>query len=343
MPRRLTGRQFAFVVVLAMAGLGYVLLPFAGIQPLQPLDARARLATVLMVVLLRTFTFMALLLPGIILARQGWGRLSMLPTSLYFFVIVLVPFATGGVPTDLLLPQVPGVILVLFPLLVLTGETKCERPRQFSKADLGPLATSFAIAGIVLWAWGIAMESNASPLSDLSRPLEIFTACFTFGLFAGTSDRRWQLKAFLVPTLLIGRFLGSILLNYRLAGQSPPTISAFVAIPLVPSVVLTFAGSLAEPMRKIFRPRAGRSNLALLAVVNGLNVMDALLTEVALRTGRGVEFNPVASALGSGGKIALVGVASYVLYRIRPSSLLWPTIVLALVIAYHAAGAVFRL
>ena len=79
---------------------------------------------------------------------------------------------------------------------------------------------------------------------------------------------------------------------------------------------------------------SGRHALFLLAAVNILNVADATLTDLAVRAGLATELNPVASAIGTPGKLALVGVASFLLYRIRPRALLWPTLALALVVAY---------
>ena len=79
---------------------------------------------------------------------------------------------------------------------------------------------------------------------------------------------------------------------------------------------------------------SGRHALFLLAAVNILNLADALLTDLAIRAGLATELNPVASAIGTPGKVALVGVASFLLYRIRPRALAWPTLVLASVVGY---------
>jgi hypothetical protein len=85
-------------------------------------------------------------------------------------------------------------------------------------------------------------------------------------------------------------------------------------------------------------PRAGRHPggypLFLLAAVNVLNVGDALLTAFLIRSGLASELNPVASVLGIPGKLFLVGTASYLLYRIRPRALIWPTLALAAVLGY---------
>jgi hypothetical protein len=83
-----------------------------------------------------------------------------------------------------------------------------------------------------------------------------------------------------------------------------------------------------------------RYPLFLLVAVNGLNAADAILTDLSIRRGIATELNPVASALGSGGKLVLVAVASYLLYRIRPRALLWPTLALAAVVCYIAIALV---
>lgn len=79
---------------------------------------------------------------------------------------------------------------------------------------------------------------------------------------------------------------------------------------------------------------SGRHALFLLAAVNILNLADAILTDLAIRAGLATELNPVASAIGTPGKVALVGVASFLLYRIRPRALVWPALVLASVVGY---------
>jgi hypothetical protein len=79
---------------------------------------------------------------------------------------------------------------------------------------------------------------------------------------------------------------------------------------------------------------SGRHALFLLAAVNILNLADAILTDLAIRAGLATELNPVASAIGTPGKVAVVGVASFLLYRIRPRALVWPTLALASVVGY---------
>lgn len=96
----------------------------------------------------------------------------------------------------------------------------------------------------------------------------------------------------------------------------------------------SFAGirlSLREAV--IWRPQ-GRA--AWLWALNVLNVMDALLTTIALRSGVAVEANPVVRAIGMPGKVLLVAAAGWALYMLRPRALLIPITALALVVAWSA-------
>ena len=82
----------------------------------------------------------------------------------------------------------------------------------------------------------------------------------------------------------------------------------------------------------IWRPRS--SAAALLWVLNALNLADALLTTVALRSGMAVEANPVVQLIGMPGKIVLVAVAGWLVYRLRPQALVIPIVALSLVVAW---------
>ena len=76
----------------------------------------------------------------------------------------------------------------------------------------------------------------------------------------------------------------------------------------------------------------------LLWALNALNLMDALLTSVALRSGVAVEGNPVVSAIGLQGKIVLVAVAGWLINLLRPRALWVPIVALALTVVWTAAN-----
>lgn len=101
----------------------------------------------------------------------------------------------------------------------------------------------------------------------------------------------------------------------------------------------SFAGiRLAVWEAVIWRPRGGA--VALWAL-NALNLADASLTTVALRHGLAVEANPVVRFIGMPGKVALVAVAGWLLYRLRPSALVVPIGALGLVVAWTTVNLLF--
>ena len=80
--------------------------------------------------------------------------------------------------------------------------------------------------------------------------------------------------------------------------------------------------------------------MSLLVTVNVLNLADAVLTRFAVSTGSALELNPVVRLIGLPAKLILVGVLSWLLYRRRPATLLFPAAVLLVVLAYHLSGLV---
>ena len=87
----------------------------------------------------------------------------------------------------------------------------------------------------------------------------------------------------------------------------------------------------------IWRRPSGR---AWFWALNALNVADALLTTIALRAGVAVEANPVVRTIGMPGKVVLVALAGWALYRLRPGALAVPIVALALVVTWTAANLV---
>ena len=78
--------------------------------------------------------------------------------------------------------------------------------------------------------------------------------------------------------------------------------------------------------------------MSLLVTVNLLNLADAVLTRFAVSAGAAVELNPVVRLIGLPAKLLLVGLLSWLLYRRRPATLLFPAAVLLVVLAYHVSG-----
>jgi hypothetical protein len=75
-------------------------------------------------------------------------------------------------------------------------------------------------------------------------------------------------------------------------------------------------------------------------LLQGLNVLDGVLTELALDSGLATEGNPVVLTMGWPGKLAVVFVAGWLLALIRPKALVIPIVALAAVVVWTAAGLV---
>lgn len=75
-----------------------------------------------------------------------------------------------------------------------------------------------------------------------------------------------------------------------------------------------------------------------LVLLNGLNVLDAILSDAAIGAGTARELNPLVMAIGGPAKLALVAALSGLLFWKRPSALVYPALVFVALIAYHLTG-----
>jgi hypothetical protein len=73
-------------------------------------------------------------------------------------------------------------------------------------------------------------------------------------------------------------------------------------------------------------------------LLQGLNVLDAALTEFAVASGMADEANPLVRAIDWPGKLALVFVAGWLLAAIRPGALMIPIVALSCAVAWTTAG-----
>lgn len=80
------------------------------------------------------------------------------------------------------------------------------------------------------------------------------------------------------------------------------------------------------------------SALGLWIVVNTLNLLDAVLTSVALQTGLAYEANPVVTLIGFEMKLVLVALASAAVAWLKPRALWIPAVALGVVVVYTAVG-----
>jgi hypothetical protein len=94
----------------------------------------------------------------------------------------------------------------------------------------------------------------------------------------------------------------------------------------------SFAGIRLSIRDAVIWERPRRSPL--LWALNALNLADALLTTVALRTGVAVEGNPMVRAIGMPGKLVLVAAAGWLINRLKPRALIVPVAALGLTVAW---------
>jgi len=78
--------------------------------------------------------------------------------------------------------------------------------------------------------------------------------------------------------------------------------------------------------------------LGALVLLNGLNVLDAILSDAAIGAGTASELNPFVLAVGTPVKLILVVACSVLLYWKRPRALVWPSLAFVVLAAYHLTG-----
>ena len=106
-----------------------------------------------------------------------------------------------------------------------------------------------------------------------------------------------------------------------------------------PIVAVGLIGSAWQPLAWVIRKLQERP-FQLAIAVNVLNLVDALMTLLAVRSGGAYESNPVVRLVGLPAKVVLVGLLTWLLYRRKSSALVWPFAALLLVAGYHVAGMV---
>ncbi|HEX2057010.1 MAG TPA: DUF5658 family protein [Actinomycetota bacterium] len=88
-------------------------------------------------------------------------------------------------------------------------------------------------------------------------------------------------------------------------------------------------------------PTHRRTGVGLLVALNVLNLLDAGLTFLLVRSGVAAEANPFVEWLTLPGKVAFVAAFSVLLWKLRPRALVIPLVGYAGVVAYTIAGALW--
>ena len=225
---------------------------------------------------------------------------------------------------ELALVSLPGLVVSL---------QRGATPRVAT--DRALLSGAFALcAGVfVLWqstAAAASGDAGATWTSDLARVLPLFA----LGALLPFARRSWLVLAGAVA--LYWWLWQAIVVMTGPLRLTP--LSTFVT-GIAPFAFAAFLGAAWRPLAAGLRRLEDRP-WSLFAIANGLNVADAAVTWVFLRTGQIEEANPVVRGIGLPAKVILVGVLTWLLLRTRPRALVWPILILAFVMAWDVAGIV---
>jgi hypothetical protein len=294
-------------------------------------------------------TYVVFALVGVVIASRGHRLLFMVPAASFVLVAALgfgyahQPQAIGdqwqlqcfrdvcnpwfahawfGPLVDLALVLIPGLVVAV----------RARARRWPGVIDQPAIASSLAtVALVAMAAWTIAVIQNS-----IDVPAVVATG--TFGLAIGTARPWWPWVHVLFATLIVGSLvslMGWILIPYP--GFSLLEALHYEGVTTWPIVVVGLLASGWQPLAWLLRKMEERP-FQLVVAVNLLNVVDAVMTTLAVRSGGAVEANPLVRFGGLPAKVVLVGVLTWLLYRRRPASLVWPAAALLWVACYHVSG-----
>lgn len=206
-------------------------------------------------------------------------------------------------------------------------------PRRWpGKIDASAVAAILAAGGTVgIVGWAIAAIHSYVDLREI-------VPIGALGLMLGVTRPWWPWLHLLFAAFvagLIGLFVDFLI-------WPDPNYGFMDAVPYVfertwPILAAGLIASSWQPLAGALR-RLNERPLRLVVAVNVLNLVDAVMTALAVGSGHAYESNPVIEAIGLPAKLIVVGALSWILYRRKPSALIWPTVALLWVAAYHVAG-----
>jgi hypothetical protein len=313
------------------------------------LSLRLRLLTAMIV---GGISYPLFALAGVVIASRGHRLLFMLPAA--SFVLVAAIGSGYGHQTQAIGTQwqiqcfsmnvacagpwfahpwfgpLVDLALVLIPGCVVADRVRAHRWPGVT--DPPAMAASLAtVALVAMAAWTIAViESSVN--------LPAVVAVGALGIVIGTARPWWPWLHVLFAALVVGSLAslaGSFLFPYP--GFSVLEALHYEALAAWPIVVIGLLASGWMPLAWLLR-RMQERPLRLVIAVNLLNVVDAVMTTLAVRSGGAVEANPLVRLGGVPLKIVLVGALTWLLYRRRPASLVWPAAALLWVASYHVSG-----
>ncbi len=222
-----------------------------------------------------------------------------------------------------------SLVLVLLPAALVARSVVGRRWLDpIDTATMSGLGLALLLAFIAYRTIGVVQGST-----DLQASLTVTT----FALLAGTAKRWWPWTHVLLALVLSGTV--SLMIWDALYPTARGDIAPYAWQQALPLAVIALLASLWQPVARVLRGSTSHP-VGLLVTCNILNVGDAVLTAVAVRTGQAVEINPFVRWIGLPAKIVLVGALTWLLYRKHPFGLVWVTAALCAVIAYHLSGIV---
>jgi hypothetical protein len=302
-----------------------------------------------MALLYGAIAYLVVSLAGTAIAGRGHRYLFTLPATALILVSVLPsphqPQALGlewtiqcWAPTTCSWPwfAYPWVgafvdlALVLVPGALVARSVPARRwPGSADAPAVAAILTAAATAATAWWALeAIRMYVDPATLGAVA----------VLGLVLGVTRPWWPWLHVVFAAFTVG-FLGLVLdfllwpdPGYRLGDALPYALEE-----LWPVVAIGVVASAWQPLAWMIRTLQHRP-LRLLIAVNALNVVDAVMTFLAVRSGGAFEANPVVRFAGLPAKIIVVGLLTWLLYRRKPSALVWPFAALLWVAGYHVAG-----
>jgi hypothetical protein len=222
----------------------------------------------------------------------------------------LSPLGWLGGPVFIALASTPAF------LLVRRRSLDARHTSSFGPADTAGAAMTLLLVGMVTYL-AVALSPFEMPLVILIPTLGPLVA---FGLLVGTAKGWWPWASIAVGILMLHAHSWSPTLFW-------PRFTAAFLVSLWPVIARWIDMATARPT-------------STLVALNGLNVVDAVLTQMAVIGGVATELNPLVVGAGMIAKVLVVAAASLLIYRVKPKLLIWPALAFVGVTLWHLIGMV---
>lgn len=295
--------------------------------------------------LIGAIRFLGAVLAATILVRSGyrvWVAITCVVVSL-----ALIQYSVGGMllrplgiawtpaigtaddsPAWVARPTLGVAIeLILLVIACLAAGTRIPQPRMHAQLKMRIAAATVCVAALIM-ARAVA-SPDAWAASGGSGRYAAMAALLVLGYLGGGNKSRLRWLLLLFPLLTTLDWISLFLPEPSLARVLSPTIPYVTAVGL---------GLLIYPLAERLGKAQKMSPRVLLILVISLNAIDAVLTWSFVSSNEAAELNPVVRLIGLPGKVAVVTIAATLVYRFRPSALVWPVTALGVVICWHVVG-----